>query len=358
MAGPQSYVLDMMKSVDLKTEMLLVLPKEDNAEFRYRLDEASMNYLEVSMRRPQRSLRGLISFIINLPFDIFKLVAIIKKQSDCIVYCAGVMANKGILAAKIARVPSVWQMNDTHAPKLVSHIYRLMCGLPTGYVYVSHATKNYYENLCQPVATKYIIPSPINIEKFKSTSKLSKERAIKVGTVCSVNPVKNLEYFIEISAELDRITPALNFEFEVIGPIPKTQEKYYKKLLNKMREENLGCLKFIGAQRDIPRKLAELDIYICTSYNEASPIAVWEAMAAGLKILSTNVGDVAVHLRNSGSGMIIPFGDPKKAAELLLKLYDNRSNYTNKRNQLQYVAEHFCAKKCADMHEELFNDIK
>ena len=157
MAGPQSYVLDMMKSVDLKTEMLLVLPKEDNAEFRYRLDEASMNYLEVSMRRPQRSLRGLISFIINLPFDIFKLVAIIKKQSDCIVYCAGGSWQiKGILAAKIARVPSVWQMNDTHAPKLVSHIYRLMCGLPTD-MCMSHTQRRTIMKICASQSQQSIL---------------------------------------------------------------------------------------------------------------------------------------------------------------------------------------------------------
>lgn len=359
MAGPQAYVLDLIKNRDAKTNMLLLIPKKDNAEFRYRLDEASVNYLEVGMHRPQRSASGLISFLIKFPLDVFKLVALLKQRPNCIVYSAGGSWQiKGILAARIAKVPSVWQMNDTKVPRLVEYIYRLICRLPAGYVYVSEATKNYYENLCKPWALSYVIPSPVDVNKFTLTKKLKKNRLIKVGTVCSVNPIKNLEYFIDIAAEINKITTDSKFEFEIIGPVPRSQRKYYKKLMKQIRENDLDCVKFIGAQRDVPKKLAELDIYICTSHNEASPIAVWEAMLAGLQIVSTDVGDVSDHLRSSGSGVIIPFRDARSAAELVLKLQENSSNYTSEQNQWNYAALHFSASKCADLHNELFNELK
>ena len=43
---------------------------------------------------------------------------------------------------------------------------------------------------------------------------------------------------------------------------------------------------------DLEKEIIIIDIYICTSNNEASPLSVWEAMSMEKAIISTDVGDV------------------------------------------------------------------
>jgi glycosyltransferase involved in cell wall biosynthesis len=53
-----------------------------------------------------------------------------------------------------------------------------------------------------------------------------------------------------------------------------------------------GKVIFHGAIGDVPAFLQSLDIFVLSSVNEGLPIAILEAMAAGLPIVSTRVGGV------------------------------------------------------------------
>ncbi|MDA9781132.1 glycosyltransferase [Amylibacter sp.] len=367
MAGPQSYVLKLIAKLN-NLDVVLVLPRKDNDEFCSRLKSAGINYTEMNISRPQRNLVGLIKYILNFFPDCIRLCRLIKGNADCIVYSAGgCWQIKGIIAAKIMRVPSIWQMNDTHVPKLIMYIFRILGRLPNGYIYVSNATKRYYDTIYKPKALKYIIPSPIDIKEFlegnygKSSVKDKKDfkKPIKVGTVCSINPIKNLEYFLEIAEELNRTKGGIEFEFRIIGPVPQTQMKYFNFLKKEISCKNLKNIKFEGAQSNIPKKLQELDIYLCTSKNEASPIAVWEALAANISVISTDVGDVAFHLKKSKCGIIIPFNKPKKAARLLLNYYAKYGDELKIQNKgLVYIDKNMSSQMCASLHEQLFNEAR
>lgn len=49
-----------------------------------------------------------------------------------------------------------------------------------------------------------------------------------------------------------------------------------------------------------------MDFYVCSSIREASPMAVWEAMATGLPIVSTDVGDVEIIVEKYQCGIVVP----------------------------------------------------
>lgn len=70
----------------------------------------------------------------------------------------------------------------------------------------------------------------------------------------------------------------------------------------------MGSIRFLGMRNDVQRLLAAADIYVSASYSEGMSIALLEAMAAGLPIVATAVGE-APHLLADNRGILIPWGD-------------------------------------------------
>lgn len=64
--------------------------------------------------------------------------------------------------------------------------------------------------------------------------------------------------------------------------------------------------------------------FVLPSYNEGLPMALLEAMAAGLPAISTPVGGIPEVVIHDQTGLLVPPGDVDSLAEALKTLYDNR----------------------------------
>ncbi len=80
-----------------------------------------------------------------------------------------------------------------------------------------------------------------------------------------------------------------------------------------------GNVKFLGARGDVPRLLAAADVFVNSSHWEGLSIAMLEAMAAGLPIVATSVGDAAI-LLSTGCGYLVSAKDSKAFAQALENL--------------------------------------
>lgn len=80
---------------------------------------------------------------------------------------------------------------------------------------------------------------------------------------------------------------------------------------------------FLGWRADLETILPELDVVICASKNEGTPVALIEAMAAGVPVLSTDVGGVADLVAHGETGWLVPAGDPPALAQAIRYLLDN-----------------------------------
>jgi len=91
-------------------------------------------------------------------------------------------------------------------------------------------------------------------------------------------------------------------------------------------EELAGRLKlgqrihFLGWRTDLDTILTEVDVVICASKNEGTPVALIEAMAAGVPVLSTDVGGVADLVAHGETGWLVRPGDPPSLAEAIRHL--------------------------------------
>jgi len=74
---------------------------------------------------------------------------------------------------------------------------------------------------------------------------------------------------------------------------------------------------FLGWRSDLEAILAELDMVICSSRNEGTPVALIEAMAAGVPVVSTDVGGVGDLVVHDETGWLVPPGDPPALARAI-----------------------------------------
>jgi glycosyltransferase involved in cell wall biosynthesis len=77
---------------------------------------------------------------------------------------------------------------------------------------------------------------------------------------------------------------------------------------------------FLGWRADLETIVNELDVVICSSRNEGTPVALIEAMAAGVAVLSTEVGGVADLVTHGETGWLVPPGDPTAMAGAIRRL--------------------------------------
>jgi len=75
----------------------------------------------------------------------------------------------------------------------------------------------------------------------------------------------------------------------------------------------------LGARQDVPRLLAASDLYVSSSHWEGLPLAILEAMMAGLPVVATDVGDIP-RLITADTGLVIPPHQPRAIAEAIAEL--------------------------------------
>jgi glycosyltransferase involved in cell wall biosynthesis len=86
----------------------------------------------------------------------------------------------------------------------------------------------------------------------------------------------------------------------------------------------------VSAVGHLPRarvvdRLLESDAFVFPSRREGSPLAVAEAMAAGLPVIATRVGGVPELVEDGVGGWLVPAGDPQPLAAALSRLAGDRS---------------------------------
>jgi glycosyltransferase involved in cell wall biosynthesis len=88
-----------------------------------------------------------------------------------------------------------------------------------------------------------------------------------------------------------------------------------------VEQQGLGeHVRFLGLRKDIPHLLQAADLFLLTSVSEGIPLTVIEAMAAGLPVVSTQVGGTAEVIVEGETGLLAPAGDDAALAERVLEL--------------------------------------
>jgi len=77
--------------------------------------------------------------------------------------------------------------------------------------------------------------------------------------------------------------------------------------------------------------LAEADVFCLPSASEGFPVAVLEAMAAGLPLVTTTAGAMGEVLKDGVNVRFVPYGNPGRLAEVLSDLLSHAGRYARQR---------------------------
>ena len=234
-----------------------------------------------------------------------------------------------------------------------------------GFIFASQRTQNYYKKLVPKNKPTFVIQSPVDTNFFdpnldyKNTNINKIENLsdkIVMGTNSNITPVKGLEVLIKAFKKLKNLQNKI--VFLVIGTVYENQKKYYNYLLELIRTNNIKNFYFLGEKDNVREFLHKIDVYICCSNYESSPLAVWEAMSMSKPIISTDVGDVEKFVTNNVNGMILPTGAESSLADAIRKLATSpRLRNSFGKLSREVAIKEFNINKCVNLHKKVYKLI-
>lgn len=340
LGGPQIRMVRVAASVAGRAETLIVMPESNSESFCELCDSNDVPYRILSLTRITKEWRVALGYLLLSPIEILRLAKLFRHEEVNLVHASGGSWQfKGVVAARLAGVPSVWHLNDTAMPGWLRLLFRLVQPLASGFIFASHRSCAYYGDLIRGTRPEAIVPSAVDPEHFDPAAKSAGDEetlsdyggAPVIGTVANVNPIKGLETLIRAIALL--LPQHADLRLAVIGAVHINQERYFHSLEQLATKQGVK-VDWLGERSDVRPLLRRFDVYVCSSLAESSPVSVWEAMALSRPVVSTDVGDVALHARDGEAGFIVPVGDADAMAERIHRLLGD----TGLRNRMGQAA--------------------
>ena len=304
---------------------VLCLPEGDGNAANMARD-AGVDVVRVGFERiprpsdPKRVLR----WILRLPGAVRRFVALYRLERPDLVHVNGAFFLPPALAAKLARVPLVWHLNDTVFPRRVAPLFGTLVRLLADRVVDSaEAVAKHYGVADVPHA---VIPPPVDPRCHGVVRRVDEDGMRRIGLVANWNPLKGVEYYVRAAA---LVRERLGEDLEVVfaGARLGSHKEYARRVDALISELGLGAaIREHGFVSSVAPVLAVLDVLVMTSTAEASSMPVLEAMAAGVPVVAADVGGVReiVHADPlAPAGIVVPSRDPEATAAAVLDLLEH-----------------------------------
>jgi len=170
-----------------------------------------------------------------------------------------------------------------------------------------------------------VIPLGLDLGRFQDLPERGAFRAdlgvgpdaILVGIVGRLVPIKAHSLFLEMASDVRRRRGDVEFVIVGDGELWSTLQEQVMAL------ELENCVHFAGWRRDLPEVYRDLDLVVCCSFNEGTPVSVIEACAAGTPVVGTEVGGMGDVISSGETGLLVPSGDRAALTEAVLGIVDN-----------------------------------
>lgn len=239
---------------------------------------------------------------------------------------AGALANKlrelGILKGKQATVFHGADISRRHILDEHKQDYRNLFQQSELMLPISHLWQNKLIEMGCPPEKIHVTRMGIEPEKFNFQPRDAFHMPLRIVSVARLTEKKGLDVAVKASAILKQ--RGGQFQYTIIGN--GDQDQMMRDFI--AREEMDDCVTMPGfkPQEEIRQALNEADIFLLPSKTAADgdmegiPVALMEAMAVGLPVVSTFHSGIPELIENNVSGWLVKEDDAEALAETLLKL--------------------------------------
>jgi glycosyltransferase involved in cell wall biosynthesis len=173
-----------------------------------------------------------------------------------------------------------------------------------------------------------------------------------VSTVGRLTAIKQHRLFLEAAQRIARQDAAALFLIAGDGELRSQLEQLARELGIRDRT------RFLGWRRDLPTVYGATDVFMLTSRNEGTPVALIESLAAGVPGVSTDVGGVRDVIDSDDVGLLIPFGDADALAGAVAALLsDNARRRSMGMRGRQSMAARYGVDRLVDDVTALYRDL-
>ena len=167
------------------------------------------------------------------------------------------------------------------------------------------------------MAPDRVVPIPASVDERRFHPRAAEGRDYDLITVSQLIPRKRLDDFVRAVARLRETRPRVRAAIVGRGPV----EADLRAL-----SERLGladAIDFLGFRADVEELYARSRVFVLTSRLEGLSIAIAEAMASGLPVVVTDVGEVRDLVREGDNGHLFGVGDVDALVRLAAGLLDD-----------------------------------
>lgn len=189
---------------------------------------------------------------------------------------------------------------------------------------VSKAVEDIFKNIIKDKSRLLTIYDAIDVHKvaaLKNQNILKKEYNLAdntkiIANIASLDDQKDIYTFIDTAKKIQELKAINeNFIFFVFGRGPNKE-----KLEQYIYDNNLQNVVILaGFRTDVLQILKEFDILLMTSIEEGLPLAIYEAFAAKVPVISTDAGGIKEVVKNGETGFITEI---KNATQLSRYCFD------------------------------------
>jgi glycosyltransferase involved in cell wall biosynthesis len=299
------------------------------------------------------------------PRILLDLVAFSRRHGARLLHVHGyAAADFGRLAARLvgARLVLHEHFADPRMPAYQGWADRALSGLTDRAIAVSDSTRHFLvRERHVPADRVRLIWNGAPLEEFAPVSRdtaLAVRRdvglppgAVVVGAVGRLNSQKGHRFLVAAAPRI--LAAAPDVRFLVVGDGDQ---------LGALRSQatELGVadrIVFAGHRHDIPAVLGTIDVLCISSTYEGTPLALFEAMAAGKAIVSTAVDGCREVLEHGRTAMLVPPADAEALATALVRAVLDSSERETLGAHALAASRRYDIRECVAQMQDLYDEI-
>ncbi len=174
----------------------------------------------------------------------------------------------------------------------------------------------------------------VDINKFKEITPKTKKETPTVIFVGRLAKQKNLTLLLDAKKQ-----SKIDYKLLIVGDGPLKDN-----LENKVKNEKISDIKFLGHRDDIEKILPQSDLFVLPSHFEGLSIALIEALACGLPVIGSDIKGMR-QIITPDVGLLFQPNDPLSLAHTIDKILSNEELYNKFKSNTRKKAMKFSEMK-------------